>query len=326
MLAAIILNYKTWETTIKCIESIKNTSDSVKIYVVDNDSPNNSYDILLNEYKYDSDVKVFNSGGNLGYAKGNNYGAIKAINDGHEILLFTNNDIIFEEEEAINKMANEINNNDEISSNAPLIKSLNGEIESLPIVSPISTFDYFLSFTRLNKITRIVRKEIPVKEKYELKINEESPLKEIYKFLVCCFMIGSHIFKEVGMFDDGTFMYFEEDILCHKLRERGYKSFHRSDVIIEHHHGKTTGSNNFFVDSEMFKSEMYYFTKYRNINFISLVFLYIDRAISPLIRILKKKYKVSFKEYVSLNRITIKTIIQYKFIRGKNINMEERNK
>lgn len=312
MLAAIILNYKTWETTIKCIESIKNTSDGVKIYVVDNDSPNNSYDILLNEYKYDSDVKVFNSGGNLGYAKGNNYGAIKAINDGHEILLFTNNDIIFEEE-AINKMANEINNNDEISSIAPLIKSLNGEIESLPIVSSISTFDYLLSFTRLNKITRIVRREIPVKEKYELKINEASPLKEIYKFSGCCFMIRSHVFKEVGMFDEGTFMYFEEDILCHKLQERGYKSFHRSDAIIEHHHGKTTGSNNFFVDSEMFKSEMYYFVKYKKINLILLILLYLDRAITPLIKVLKKRYEVSLKEYFSLNQMTIKITVYNKF-------------
>ena len=325
MLAAIILNYKTWETTIKCIESIKNTIDGVKIYVVDNDSPNNSYDILLNEYKYDSDVRVFNSGGNLGYAKGNNYGAIKAINDGHEILLFTNNDIIFEEE-AINKMANEINNNDEISSIAPLIKSLTGEIESLPIVSPISTFDYLLSFTRLNKITRIVRKEIPVKEKYELKINEESPLKEIYKFSGCCFMIRSHVFKEVGMFDEGTFMYFEEDILCHKLRERGYKSFHRSDAIIEHHHGKTTGSNNFFVDSEMFKSEMYYFVKYNKINLILLILLYLDRATTPLIKVLKKRYEVSLKEYFSLIQMTIKITVYNKFPNRKKNNTEEWNK
>ena len=325
MIATIILNYKTWETTINCIESIKNTSDGVKIYVVDNDSPNNSYDILLNKYKNDVNIDVIQSGMNLGYAKGNNVGATKAINDGYEILLFTNNDIIFEDE-AIKKMANDLNRNDKVSSISPLIKSLKGEIESLPIVSRISTGDYVLSFTRLNKFIKLVRKESPIKEKYELKVNKDYPLKEIYKFSGCCFMIKSQVFKEVGMFDDGTFMYFEEDILCHKLEERGYKSFHRSDAIIQHHHGKTTGSNNFFVDSEMFKSEMYYFAKYREINFILLMFLYFDRIVTPLIKMLKKKYKVSFKDYVNLIQITIKTIIKYKFTKYKNINMEEWNK
>lgn len=316
MTAAIILNYKTWETTINCIESIKKTSEDIKIYVVDNDSPNNSFDILLREYENDIDVKVIHSGGNLGYAKGNNFGARKAIDDGHKLLLLTNNDIIFEEN-AINNMINSLNDDVEISSVAPLIKSLNGEIESLPIVSPISTLDYLLSFTRLNKILRIINKESPVIEKYELKINEDVPLKRIYKFSGCCFMIRSKDFIEVGMFDDGTFMYFEEDILCHKLKNKDYQSYHRSDAVIQHHHGKTTGSNNFFVDSEMFKSEMYYFSKYGNINIFALIILYLDRIITPLIKMLKKKYKVSKEEYFSLIQTTMKSIGQYKFKRRK---------
>lgn len=318
MIAAIILNYITWETTISCIESIRKTCDVVKIYVIDNDSPNDSYNILYNKYKDDEDINVFNSGGNLGYAKGNNFGALKAINDKYEILLFTNNDIVFEEN-AINKMIDTLFENKKISSLAPLIKSINGEIESLPLIATVSTFDYLLSYTRLNKIARIIKKENLVKEKYELKITKDLPLNKIYRFSGCCFMIRSKDFEDVGMFDENTFLYFEEDILCYKLEKRGFQSYHKSDAVIQHHHGKTTGSNNFLVESEMFISEMYYFTKYKNINYFYLTFLYLDRIITPLINILKKKYKISSKEYVGLILKTLKTITKYKLKRNKNI-------
>lgn len=325
MVAAIILNYKTWETTIKCIESIQRTSCDVKIYVVDNCSPNNCYEILLAKYKKHPDVKVFKTNKNLGYARGNNFGANMAINDGHDILLFSNNDIIFEEK-TIKRMADSLRNNQKISCVAPLIKSLTGSIESLPIISPISTCDYLLSYTRLNKILKFVKTESPVEKNYELKISKENPLKEIYRFSGCCFMIRSDVFEAVGFFDEETFMYFEEDILCHKLNEKGYKSYHISDAIIQHHHGKTTGNNNYFVDSEMFKSEIYYFSKYRKTHFINLIYLYFDRVITPPIKATKNYYTFSLKEYKSLIRTTINTIIKYKFKHRNNQNMEEWNK
>lgn len=322
MIAAIILNYQTWETTISCIKSIKKTSNNIKVYVVDNDSPNDSYNILSNEYKNDANVNVFNSGGNLGYARGNNFGALKAIEDGYDILLFTNNDIIFENN-AINKMINTLNSNFEISTVSPLIKSLDGHNESLPILSSISTIDYLFLFTRLRKIVNIFIKENIIRGKYELRVNSDMHLSKIYRFSGCCFMIRVSDFKEIGMFDEGTFMYFEEDILCHKLFEKGYQSFHRSDAIIQHHHGKTTGSNNFFVDSEMLKSEIYYFTKYCNINIFLLIILYLDRILTPLIRILLKKYSISFVEYSNLIQTTFKPISKYIF--NKTILMKEWN-
>ena len=312
MIAVIILNYNTWETTINCIESIKKTSERVKIYVVDNNSPNNSYKNLMNKYSNDILVKVIQSSVNLGYAKGNNLGAKVAIEDGYKILLFSNNDIIYENG-AINKMVKVLIDNDEISCVAPLIKSLNGEVESLPIVSQISIPDYLFSFTRLNKIKKLFNRNYSFVKKYELKIEKDNCLSKIYKFSGCCFMIKSNVFHEVNGFDDETFMYFEEDILCYKLEEIGFSSFHVADAIIQHHHGKSTGRNNFFVHSEMFKSEILYFTKYRNINIIYLSFLYTDRLATPLISIIKKRYKLSSKEYLDLIQTTLNTIIKHKF-------------
>lgn len=45
----IILNYNGWKDTIECLESVlKNDYESYQIIVVDNDSPNNSIEYIIN--------------------------------------------------------------------------------------------------------------------------------------------------------------------------------------------------------------------------------------------------------------------------------------
>jgi GT2 family glycosyltransferase len=123
-------------------------------------------------------------------------------------------------------------------------------------------------------------------------------------------MIKSSVFKLINQFDEGTFLYFEEDILCYKLNLNGFESFHNERSIVFHNHGKTTGRNNFLVDSEMFKSEMYYFTKFVKPRFFFLIIIFLDRAITPFIRLFKKNYRFSFKRYYELIKSVVHIIIK----------------
>ena len=73
----IILNYLAFNNTIECIESIKKQSSveyDIRIIVVDNASPNDSYMILKNKYDNDSMVYIYQTNHNIGFACGNNYG------------------------------------------------------------------------------------------------------------------------------------------------------------------------------------------------------------------------------------------------------------
>ena len=75
MIAIIVLNYKTPKETKSCVKSIINqTKDcEYKIFVVDNMSPDKSYDILLKEFKNLKNVEMLQTGKNQGYSAGNNY-------------------------------------------------------------------------------------------------------------------------------------------------------------------------------------------------------------------------------------------------------------
>ncbi len=76
-LSIIIINYKTKKITADCLKSILNSTDKLKkeVIVVDNGSDDGSIEYLK---KHFPTIKIYSSGGNLGFARGNNFGAKKA--------------------------------------------------------------------------------------------------------------------------------------------------------------------------------------------------------------------------------------------------------
>ena len=72
-LSIIIINYKTKRVTADCLASIKKSKDKLnkEVIVVDNGSADGSIDYLKKRFPR---AKVYDSGGNLGFAGGNNFG------------------------------------------------------------------------------------------------------------------------------------------------------------------------------------------------------------------------------------------------------------
>ena len=93
----VILNYKTYQDTIKCVQSIVNTidTDNYFIVIVDNGSDNESLEVLNKEYEKDDKIAVLDAEKNLGFSKGNNVG-IKYLRDLYDFqyIVVLNSDII----------------------------------------------------------------------------------------------------------------------------------------------------------------------------------------------------------------------------------------
>ncbi len=303
MKAFVILNYNTWEMTIRCVESIFQTcKQKFTIYIVDNGSPNDSYQKLKEQYQNNKNVKLIKSE-NFGYAIGNNIGIRNAINDGYDIITITNNDVIFLEE-SIEQMYTFLGENQNVAVVSPFILSPEGELQNLPTLKPLSTQDYLIHNTKLNKFTS-TNSKMRYDHEYYLSSNaiRNEPIP-IYKFSGCCFMARSEMLMEIGLFDENTFLYYEEDILCHKMYKSGYKAYFLPKSKIVHHHGLTTGKDNLFVDTEMFKSELYFLLRVYQLNYFLLLLIYFDRALTPIMKKLKKTYKLTFKDYLDFLRKT----------------------
>jgi GT2 family glycosyltransferase len=303
MIGFIILNYNTWEMTLRCVDSIFQTcKQDYKIYIVDNGSPNNSYDHLKEHYQNHNKVLVIKSE-NLGYAKGNNVGIRQAIKDGFDIITIANNDVIFLED-SIDIMYKYLDNHPQVAAVSPYILSPEGDLQNLPSLKPVKTSDYLLYNTKISNFASSKRK-IQYHQEYYLtseSIQDEPIL--IYKFSGCCFMARSEMLEKIGLFDENTFLYYEEDILSQKMYKSGYKSYYLPDSKIVHHHGLTTGKDNLFVDTEMLKSEMYFLSRIYQLNFIGLLFIYVDRAITPIMKKIRKTYNLTFNDYLAFLRKT----------------------
>ena len=75
MVCFVILHYMALEETVVCVESIlHNVEGEKRIVVVDNASPNGSVKQLRERYEDEPLVDVIETGKNLGFARGNNFG------------------------------------------------------------------------------------------------------------------------------------------------------------------------------------------------------------------------------------------------------------
>lgn len=93
----VILNYLNYKDTIECVDSIiKMNYDIEGIVIVDNNSNNESFEVLSKKYKRINKIIVVKTGKNYGFAKGNNIGIHIARQKFHtDFILVVNNDVIF---------------------------------------------------------------------------------------------------------------------------------------------------------------------------------------------------------------------------------------
>ena len=99
MIGIVILNYETWDATLRCIKSIEKTenTESVRVYLIDNAS-SSDMPVALKQYINDHDVVYISSNENRGYAAGNNLGIRKALEDQCGYILISNNDIVYKKD------------------------------------------------------------------------------------------------------------------------------------------------------------------------------------------------------------------------------------
>ena len=132
MIGIIILNYNTQNETVECVESIiKTTTSKYKIYIVDNCSSDNSYAHLSKMYSNSKAIEVIKSESNRGYSAGNNIGIKKALEEGAEIVILSNSDIVYFEN-SIDEINKYLDSNKNIGILGPKIILQDNSIQDSP--------------------------------------------------------------------------------------------------------------------------------------------------------------------------------------------------
>lgn len=253
----VILNYNDVKTTRDFINRISDYDNLSKIIVVDNCSPDNSYEYL--KILANKKIDVIQTTGNDGYASGNNFGVKYAL-DKYEFdnVIISNPDIIVEDN-SIKNMAEFLENHPKFSAVSGLVHSLEGEVvKNFAWKQPTYLQLVLSSSLVLNKLSTKLMPEYNFYDRS--KLMEE--FKEVGVLSGCFFMIRKEVFESVGLFDESTFLFHEENILFYKLNQRGYKQAVLIDEKVIHFEGVSISKNyqSYLSKAKILKQSMFVYT------------------------------------------------------------------
>lgn len=255
----IILNYNNFEDTIECFESLqKITYKNYVIVIIDNFSPDNSMDFLIDymiENKIDSiyydspdvamddnantsKITLIQSGDNFGYGHGNNIGIKYGLKNGADYILVLNNDTLVEPK-FLEPMVNMCEEDNRIG------------IASGKIYFHDRPDTIWFNGGKFSSCTAKVE---------HFNINEKDigqiPNEPVTFISGCMWLIPKKVFKDVGFINEEYFMYVEDLEFCQRVLQKKYIFNISNDTKIQHKVDSSSGHWSDFFAYWMSRNKM----------------------------------------------------------------------
>lgn len=209
--SVIIVNYNTKELTRNCLRSVFEQSQDIEFEVIvsDNGSTDGSVDMIKTDFPQ---VVLIENGANIGFGAANNRGA--AVSRGKYLFLLNSDTVLLNN--AI-KHFYDVAEREECILGAFLCDQAGDAVASYgAFVKPFSfllkknVYDFYPSI----KAWRLA----------QLKKKSAKPVDRYVDFVTGAdLFIPRAQFDAVGGFDEGFFMYFEDDDLCRRCLGKGVK-------------------------------------------------------------------------------------------------------
>lgn len=219
-----ILNYNDWKTTRNLVNKIKNYRKLDYVVVVDNASPDGSFNILSDLYNNDPKVKVLSTDKNGGYGYGNNFGIRYAYDKlKSNYVLLSNPDVFFTEKMLVSLVKVM---KDKDAGIVSCVQTVHGIPVKIPAWKIPTSFEYTFSLTRLAGLLNV---------DYSYPTNYfNSTISMVDCVPGAMLLVDASKFIDVGGFDEDMFLFCEETTIGFKMKEAGYKTYLVNDETYAH--------------------------------------------------------------------------------------------
>ena len=232
-LATVIVNYRTPQLTIDCLRSCIDEHreiDDARVIVVDNCSEDGSIDTIekaIADNGWGDRVDTIHASSNGGFAGGNNV-AIENVDADRYLLL--NSDTLVHDG-AIQRLMKALDDRPDVGLVGPRIEWPDGEPQNTcyRFRTPITEF---LVAAGTGVFYRLFDSHVGT-----LPVPDE-PTEPDWTSFACC-LIRREVFDQVGVLDDGYFMYFDDIDFCKSARLAGWKVWHMPDARVIHLRGQS---------------------------------------------------------------------------------------
>ena len=238
-----IVNYNTKRYLEQCLESLfsdlANIEINYKIIVLDNNSADDLSDLRKkHEHQNISFVKS-----EINYGFGGGHNAISNI-AASKYMLILNSDLLFIEDNSVKRLYERLNNDNGFSVIGPRL-----------VVEDKSQQEF--DHGELRGIASWI------KNNYGSSYwKPRSSQAEAAWVSGAVFMCSTAVFKTVGGFDEKFFLYKEEEDLCKRIRENGYRILYYPEVTVMHIGHVVAQRSKHFTDSMNYYIEKHFKNKF----------------------------------------------------------------
>lgn len=302
-ISVVVLNWNNWKDTLECLESVfqvaynrfslilvdnGSTDDSVQKFrdycegKIQSRSPFFSYSatdkplqlVEMNENDAvdnreipvpkipNRSVILITCKKNHGYARGNNIGiraALKIFDPAYILIL--NNDIVVNDPSMFSVLIAEAGRERAIGVVSPVLHGRGGEIQRACTRNFPTFFDYLFVYSFLGQ--RVFRNNRFWNRHFNADYAFDKP-RDIDVLGGSCMLFRSHALRDIGLFDEATFLYWEEFIIGKKLQSAGLRSVLIPQVSVIHKGEITINTMNLKSWARYWsvQSELYYVDQY----------------------------------------------------------------
>jgi len=234
-----LIDFNGSENTLLCLDSLDNVKVEgfeLSVVVVDNASKEK----FQTEKKYKNfSLKIIRSETNLGFAGGQNLGIKYGLDNGVDYFVILNNDVILENNFLLELLKTFVSQKD------------------CGIVSPKIYFAKGHEFHKdryeekdLGKVIWYAGGKMDWQNMIAAHRGVDTVDKGQYEKLEktdfasgCCEIIKREVFKNVGLFDDKYFLYYEDNDLSQRAKKAGFAIYYQPNAFLWHLNAISTGGS-----------------------------------------------------------------------------------
>jgi GT2 family glycosyltransferase len=239
-LLVVIVNYKTPEMTLASVSSALRETRHIpdmRVAVVDNDSQDGSLEKMRQgalDAGWGERVEILASPWNGGFAWGNNFAIRPALESGDrpEYVYLLNSDA-FPDENAVAELVDYLDANPEVGIAGSFIHGDDGETHRTAFRFPsiASEIEAPLGIGVVSRLLQnyIVSPELP------------TSTQKVDWLAGASMLIRTQVFDDIGLMDDGYFLYYEETDFCLRAARAGWPTAYVVESSVTHIGSVSTG-------------------------------------------------------------------------------------
>lgn len=254
-LAIVIVNWNGRELLARCLRSIAATAGDqrCRIYVVDNGSTDGSQAMLRAEFP---EVQLREAPHNPGFAGGNNIALreILALGEGAppQILLLNPDTIV--QPGALQALVRTLESNPQYGMVGALLLNEDGTFQASYVDFPTLAQE-FLILTGLGR--KLKGEHYPSHS-----LGESAAPRTVDYVIGACILVRTAALAQIGLMDEGFFMYSEETDWCYRCRQAGWQVAFAPQAVIIHLGGGSTRQVKAKMLAELYRSRVRFFRKH----------------------------------------------------------------